>query len=235
MKLRSHVILLVVLMTLALVLTGCIGGPPGEKKDQTVQEFLTEMSAALESMQETRIVELFDLPIVLLEGDPAEGIPQIELTKQHLITILKEPLQLARTGGARLMYETRDPAGGEMEIVFSDNNKTARVHGEAYLQLEINEATAEKAYKAYLTAITGWFFEQAGEALDELEIDAEMIEELVDESWDYLLEDVYAANGGSWPGTFEMAQEGYLVLRKVHGKWKISDDEPMWLPMPLGF
>jgi hypothetical protein len=224
MKTRRSMLLLAGLVILTLTLSGCLGGGGTGVTNQTVEEFIEEANSAISSLRSGRIAELIDFPIstdygipVGLEVDEEEPF---EFTRQMFMDLLDEPLDLARDGGATLVFEIRNPEG-QMKILIDETEKYAVIqYAEAYILLNVSEGTAEQVVKKALLNYISLMEELYGEpepAEEEPEFDPEAI---ADEFWASLRQMV---SDGEWPGEFEAEFEiPFIPLKLIAGKWKIS-------------
>ena len=226
MKRHSRWFFCVVLLAAALLLWGCWGG--GTKKEQTVDEFLAQMETALNSLDANKIANLYSFPILL---DPVlPGQEELKFERQHFVRMIQGALTAAKEGGA--VFEIT--FGGEPDIVEEPNK--AQVATELYMKVKIDEDTAHNVFVAFVNDLIDVFMELYEEVLKEIlkeffdEIPDDFTE-IAEQLWDALM----AGEPVEWPVEEEITEEVFFELTKVNGKWKLSSEVDVELPLTALF
>lgn len=220
-----------VLLAAALLLWGCWGG--GTKKEQTVDEFLAQMETALNSLDANKIANLYSFPILL---DPVlPGQEELKFERQHFVRMIQGALTAAKEGGA--VFEIT--FGGKPDIVEEPNK--AQVATELYMKVKIDEDTAHNVFVAFVNDLIDVFMELYEEVLKEIlkeffdEIPDDLIPddftEIAEQLWDALM----AGEPVEWPVEEEITEEVFFELTKVNGKWKLSSEVDVELPLTALF
>jgi hypothetical protein len=125
---RTRVPTILLLFVIAgLLFSGCLGAGVN---DQTVEEFLEEVSAAFVSMDSGRIADLWVYPVIIEAED--EGDPDVEMEREDLKSFIHFWLFMYKIEGYSIeTFEIIDSDAGEMEIAISDG-KSAVVSNAAF-------------------------------------------------------------------------------------------------------
>jgi len=232
MKRHSRWFLCAVLLTAALLLWGCWGG--GTKKEQTVDEFLAQMETALNSLDANKIANLYSFPILL---DPVlPGQDELKFERQHFVRMIQGALTAAKEGGA--VFEVKF-----VEPKYQENSDSAVVETQVYMKVKIDEETAHNVFVAFVNDFIDVFMERYEEVLKEIlkeffdEIPDDLIPddftEIAEQLWDALM----AGEPVEWPVEEEITEEVFFELTKtkVNGKWKLSSEVDVELPLTALF
>jgi len=232
--LKNRVLSFAAVLAITVLLAGC--SFLGIGKDQTVQEFFDGVSAAVESLQPNRIVDLVELPITIPigptyeEGGPLSIFAQnegdddedevLEITRDMLIDILDDPLTIARDGGMEVSLDFDWPDGEEIETNIVVDGDTAIVEL-VYISasVKVSEETLRNVAKELLwnLSIVLYEIEDADEEL------REEYEEYFTSLWDELMAE-YGAEI-DWDEELvllEDAPSGPIELVKDGRKWKFK-------------
>ena len=225
MKRHSRWFFCVVLLAAALLLWGCWGG--GTKKEQTVDEFLAQMETALNSLDANKIANLYSFPILL---DPVlPGQEELKFERQHFVRMIQGALTAAKEGGA--VFEVKF-----VEPKYQENSDSAVVETQVYMKVKIDEDTAHNVFVAFVNDFIDVFMELYEEVLKEIlkeffdEIPDDFTE-IAEQLWDALM----AGEPVEWPVEEEITEEVFFELTKVNGKWKLSSEVDVELPLTALF
>ncbi|WP_461372027.1 hypothetical protein [Candidatus Darwinibacter acetoxidans] len=225
MKRHSRWFLCAVLLTAALLLWGCWGG--GTKKEQTAEEFLAQMETALSSLDANKIADLFAFPILL---DPVlPGQDELKFERQHFVRMIQGALTAAKEGGA--VFEVKF-----VEPKYQEKSDSAVVETQVYMKVKIDEDTAHNVFVAFVNDLFDVFMELYEEVLKEIlkeffdEIPDDFTE-IAEQLWDALM----AGEPEEWPVEEEITEEVFFELTKVNGKWKLSSEVDVELPLTALF
>ena len=201
--------------------------------DQTVPQFLEEVTDAFASLQATRIADLIYLPIIISgTGEPLavlgsnnmgimgnESAERIELRikRDDFLEMTEELFQIAKNGDTKLLVKIIDPADGKMNITVSGDMATIE---NAVLQIEgeVSVETAEALFKNLMTTIKDFMLEILEEEMQE-------IADLTDTEWDEMLDDMWAdfLAEEEWTEEFDLTQDlPPFKLKKENRKWKFN-------------
>ncbi len=246
-KLFSKSLILVV--TLALFLSGCIFGGG---QDQTVHEYLASVGPAITSLEANKIADLIAFPIVFDFADDDElgayplnfdenndwnpdwDRPELKIEKADFVKYSSKVFTKIKESSFDLTVKVDDPPEGKIEII-GGNNKTATVENAVlYITLEISAKSAREVLHSLsdtmITILTDYienadFDEDVKEyLLRELQYQRDDLEEDFDEVWDEMLENVLdELELEEWPGEFELELPLMpLELTKEGKKWKLD-------------
>ena len=226
MKRHSRWFLCAVLLTAALLLWGCWGG--GTKKEQTAEEFLAQMETALSSLDANKIADLFAFPILL---DPVlPGQDELKFERQHFVRMIQGALTAAKEGGAVFEVKFVKPK------YYQENSDSTVVETQVYMKVKIDEETAHNVFVAFVNDLIDVFMELYEEVLKEIlkeffdEIPDDFTE-IAEQLWDALME----GESVEWPVEKEITEEVFFELTKVNGKWKLSSEVDVELPLTALF
>ena len=233
MKANNRWLNIIAVLIVTLMLTGCLGG--GGKvnlPDQTVPQFLEEVTDAVASLQATRIAVLIYFPIISGTGEPLavlgsnnvgimvnESAERIELRikRDEFLEMTEELFQIAKNGDTKLLVKITDPADGKMNITVSGDMATIE---NAVLQIEgeVSVETAEALFKILMATIKDFILEIFEEEIQDDLTDYEW-NKMLDEMWDEFLDKQ------EWTEEFDLTQELLpFKLKKVNKKWKFNLD-----------
>lgn len=234
MKTKNRLLSVVAVLIVTLMLTGCLGGGGKENlQDQTVPQFLEEVTDAFASLQATRIANLIDFPIIISgTGEPLavlgsnnlgamvnESAERIELKieRADFLEMTEGLLQIAKNGGTRLLVKITNPAEGKMNITVNGDIATVE-NGVLLIEGEVSVETAEALFRDFMTTVRDFMLEIFEE---------EMQDGLTDEGWNEMLDNMWDdfLAEQEWTEEFDLTQElPPFKLKKVNKKWKFNLD-----------
>ena len=104
------------------------------------------------------------------------------------------------------------------------------------MKVKIDEDTAHNVFVAFVNALIDVVMELYEEVLKE--ILKEFFDEIPDDNTDnpeQLTDALMAGEPVEWPDEKEITQEVFYELTKVHGKWKLSSEDDVELPLTALF
>ena len=236
MKANNRWLSIVAVLIVTLMLTGCLGGGgKANLQDQTVPQFLEEVTDAVGSLQATRIADLIYFPITISgTGEPLaflgsnnmgamvnESAERIELKieRDDFLEMTGGLLQIAKDGNAKLLVKITDPAGGKMNITVNEDMATVE-NSVLLIEGEVSEETAEALFRNLMTTVKDFM-------LEILEEEMQDIADFTDDEWNEMLDSMWAnflAEEG-WTEEFDLTQDlAPFKLKKVNKKWKFDLD-----------
>jgi hypothetical protein len=185
------------------------------------------METALSSLDANKIANLYSFPILL---DPVlPGQEELKFERQHFVRMIQGALTAAKEGGA--VFEVKF-----VEPKYQENSDSAVVETQVYMKVKIDEETAHNVFVAFVNDFIDVFMELYEEVLKEIlkeffdEIPDDFTE-IAEQLWDALM----AGEPVEWPVEEEITEEVFFELTKVNGKWKLSSEVDVELPLTALF